>query len=305
LRMVPRVIIISVLTLILSISLFGCSKKTNSDVQITSDNLEGKIVVTIVDKSTKKPISDVKIIIMGNNDTYKTDDKGLSPDISLKISKNAYKKYGENLTRKAPAGVVTVLALKEGYKDYVIFNKSVYPGYASNRLNIELSKLAKSDKQKFTVDVEQPHEMWIQELISYCESVKDEKSGTGENKLTINVKDQKSKAIEGASVVIPELGIKGITDKAGNVALKPELGKEVTESYPVKKDFQEYTVVVMKEGYMHGVRFDAAVYNGKDNSVSIKLKPVSSTGAKGFVSESQPFDSIWVQKLIDNYKNEL
>lgn len=303
-RIVHKIILLSTITIILAIMFCGCTKKTNSDVQITNtdEDTEGRIVVTVVDKDTKKPVSDAKITIIGVDNTYKTDDKGLSPDITLKINKDIYRKYGGELWKKAPSGSVTVLVSKDDYKDYVMFNKAIYPGYSSNRLNVAMEKLSKKDKQKFVTDIEQPHEVWIQELLEYCSDMKEEKEGNGEGKVTIDIKDNNSKPVDGVTIIIPELGIKGITDKTGKVVLKPGLDKEVFDVYPVKKDYMEYTIVALKEGYTPDILLNAAIHKEKDNNISFKLKASKGQGQNEFVVKLQPFDSAWVQKLIDNYK---
>lgn len=300
-RIVPKIAAVSIIILVLIISLAGCSKEASKDVQVVEKKAEGKLVVTVMDKSEKKPLSDAKIVLMEGG-TYITDDKGMSPEIVLEVNKDIYRKYGGDLWQKAPSGTVNIMISKDGYKDYVVFNKLVYPGYSSNMLNVEMEKLPKGGKPSYTVKIEQPHAMWIEELLAFCSEIEEESSGDGDGKATIVVKDQNSKAVEGASVVIPELGIKGLTDKNGNVVFNPNSDMEVFDIYPIKKDYMEYTVVAMKDGYIPDILFNASIYKEKDNNISMKIN-AAKEGQDGFTARYLPADEQWVLKIIDSYKN--
>lgn len=300
-KIVPKIISLLMVVVVLSMSVFGCTQKTSTVVQKTSEDNKGKLVVKVVDKSTKKPVNDAKVTIVGVDSVYKTDDKGLSPEIKLEVNKDFYKKYGEALSQKAPSGSATILVSKDGYKDYVIVNKAVFPGYASNNINIELPKLLKSDKQKYIVDVEYPHDTWIEELVQYCKVIKEPKEGSGDNKVAINVKDKNSKAVDGVSLVIPELGIKGVTDKSGKIILKPGAGSAGIDSV-TKDSYCEYTIVALKEGYKPEIILSTAVYNNKDSNVNVVLKPDSDKGQGNFAVSHQTIDKAWIEKLIETHK---
>jgi len=165
-------------------------------------------------------------------------------------------------------------------------------------MNIQMVSLAKNDKELYVVDNQYPHDMWIQELISYCNSIKEEKIGTGENSLTVNIKDQNSKAVEGAAVVIPELGINVKTDKSGKAVLKPPAAIDIMNIYPVKRQASEYTIVVTKESYTTAVVFNVTVND--DKAESIVLKP--SKNKDDYSISSRPYEKDWIEKVISNYK---
>lgn len=279
----------------------GCAEETSGNVEQNSIE-EGKLSITVVDKTTKKPVSDAQIFIVGVDNSYKTDEQGKSPDISLKVNKDIFKKYGAELTKKAPAGCATIIVLKEGYKDQVVFNKAIYPGYSANLLNIQLTKLKEDDKDKFSADYQYPHEQWVQELIAYCSTIKDGETGNGDNKLAITVKDDKSKAVQDAVVVVPEFDIKATTDKSGKVELSPPTAVDTLNAYPVQRDLSEYTLVVSKEGYESSVVFNVTAGDGKDSSIDITLKPSKDKNAQGYNATYYPYEKEWVEKVIDNYK---
>lgn len=291
-----------VLMVLMLCALFaGCSKDAGTSTIESTDN-EGKILVTVTDKSTKKPVVDAKIVIVGMESTYKTGQDGKSPAINLTVNRDFYKKYGSELAQKAPSGCVTVLVSKDGYKDYLVFNKAVYPGYSSNNLNVEMTKLSGKDNEKYTVDYQYPHELWLQELVQYCGSIKDEETGSGENKITINVKDQNSKALQDAYVSIPELGIKAKTDKTGNVVLNAAVSLNTLSIYPVKRDLSEYTIVVTKDDYVPSIIFNATSQEGKDTALNVNLKSSKAKDAGKYTLSCSPYEKDWVDKLISNYE---
>jgi hypothetical protein len=290
-----------VVVLMLGALMAGCAEETSSNV-VQNSIEEGKLSITVTDKTTKKPVSDAQIFIVGVESSYKTDEQGKSPDIALKVNKDIFKRYGAELAKKAPAGCATIIVVKEGYKDQVVFNKAIYPGYSANRLNIQLSTPAKDDTDKFAVDYQYPHEQWIQELLQYCSTIKDGEAGNGENKLTITIKDQKSKAVQDAVVIIPEYNIKATTDKSGKVELNPPAAVDTLNAYPVQRDISEYTVIVSKEGYASSVVFNVTAGGEKDSSLDITLKLAKDKTAREYSATYNPYEKEWVEKIIDNYK---
>lgn len=300
-KIVPKKLIVVSLALIFSVVLFGCTKKTNS-LQVKNEVQEGKLVVKVLDKSTKKPIADANIIVMESNGSYKTDEKGLSPEIAISINKDSYKKYGDDLLRKAPSGDVTIMITKDGYKDYVIFNKTLYPGAAPNSMDVQMVKLAKNDKEKYVTDIQTPNESWVEELIAYCKGIKDENLGTGNNKLALTISGRNSKPAEGAMVYIPELNLMGKTDAKGKVEFKITPNQLIVDKYAVKKNYQEYTIVTIKDGYTDNISFNVPVHEGKDNNLNISIKPSDSSKGSGLVMKYEPIDKEWIEKLIQSYK---
>lgn len=278
----------------------GCSNDTTSSaVQNTAE--EGKLQVTVVDKSTKAPISDAKVIIVGIDNSYKTDEKGKSPVISLEVNKDVYKKYGDALAKKAPSGSSTVLISKEGYKDYIIFNKAIYPGYSANNLNVQMTKLNVSDKDKYTIDYQYPHELWLEELLNFCGNIKDEGTGSGECSLKVSIKDQNATSVQDAVVSIPELNIKTKTDKSGNAAFVLPSTVDTATNYPVKRELSEYTVVVTKDGYVPSIAFNATTSTSSGNSMSITLKSSKAKDAGKYSVSYNPYEREWIEKLINSY----
>jgi hypothetical protein len=282
------------------LSLAGCTKKTNSDNGIVVENEKGKLLLKVVDKTTKKPLANAKIRILGITDTYKTDDKGLSPVINIYINRDYFKRYGEDLQKKAPSGTVTVIVSMDGYKEYISFNKPIYPGYTANNMTVEMTKPAKSDKQNYFAEACLPHEAWVQELVTYCASIKDINAGKGLNRVTVSVKNNNTKSIEGVMVFIPELGIKGMTDKNGKCVLNLDNFRDDRAIYPVKRQFSDYTIIAMKQDYATNVIFNAAVEDGKESLVSIKLS--TSKSQDDITISHRPYEKEWIEKLITSYK---
>lgn len=300
-KILKKITSVLVLIVMLCAMLSGCADQTSSSkVQNTVE--EGKLSISVVDKATNKPVSDAKITIIGIEDSYKTDENGKSPEITMKVNKDMYKKYGEELAKKTPSGCVTIIVSKEGYKDYLLFNKAVYPGYAANTLNIQLIKPTSNDTEKYVVDYQYPHELWVQELIQYCSKIKDDSAGSGENKLTVNVKDQNSKAVQDAVVVIPELNIKTKTDKTGKAALNPPDAIDTMNIYPVKRELSEYTLVVSKEGFAKSIMFNVTVGAGKDSKVDITLKAPKTKETDEYSASFFPYEKDWIDKIVGNYK---
>lgn len=299
-KLFNKIVSLVVMVAMLCIVFAGCSEDTSSNtVQNTVE--EGKLLVTVVDKATKAPISDAKVIIVGIDNSYKTDEKGKSPVISLKVNKDVYKRYGDDLVKKSPSGSSTVLISKEGYKDYLMFNKAIYPGYSANNLNVQMTKLSDSDKDKYVVDYQYPHELWLEELLNYCSNIKDEGTGSGDCSLTVSIKDQNSKAVQDALVMIPELNIKAKTDKSGNAALSLPSTVDTATVYPVQRNLSEYTVVVTKEDYVPSITFNATTGTGQEGSLSISLKSSKAKDAGKYSISYNPYEQEWIEKLINNY----
>lgn len=285
-------------------SLTGCTKKASTNVEDDEIIEEGKLLITVTDKAAKKPIADAKIVIAGIDNFYKTDEKGHSPVITMEVNKDIYKKYGAQLLKKAPSGTATIIVTKEGYKDYILFDKPIYPGQSANNVNIQMVKPDKNDSEKYVADNQRPHDLWIQELVAYCNSIKEEKEGSGEYKITVSVKDSKSKPVEGAFIVIPELGIRVLSDKEGKGILKPTAVTDMLDIYPVKKPLYDYTVVVGKEGLVPSVIFNVAAGEGKEGSVNVVLKTPKSDQTDECTIVSQPYDKEWVSKVIGSFKEQ-
>lgn len=284
-------------------SFTGCAKKTSTDVKDDEIIEQGKLLITVTDKATKKPVTDAKIVIAGLEDNYSTNDKGQSPEISLKVNKDIYKKYGAQLYKKAAAGSATIVVSKEGFKDYIMFNKPVYPGYSANNVNIQMEKSAKTGNENYVADIQYPHELWIQELVEYCKGIKEEKNGSGEYSISVNVKDSSSKPVADAFIAIPELGIKVLSDKDGKAMLKPAAVLEMSDVYPVKRQLNEYTVIVGKDGYITSVIFNVTAKEGKEGKVSAVLKTSKGQQPEEYSVSCQPYDQDWVVKVIGGLKD--
>lgn len=304
LKLVLRAVTVIAILSVICMSIAGCSKKVNTDVQTEDIVEEGKMLITVVDNESKEPVGDAKIVIAGIDNFFKTDDKGQSPEITLKVNKDIFKKYGAELFKKAPAGTVTIFVTKDGYKDCIVFNRPVYPGYSANNVNIQMSKADKNDSENYMVDIQYPHNLWIKELVEYCRSIKDENDGGGENRISVSIKGSNSKAVEGASIFIPELGIKVISDKNGSGVLKPGPVTDMVDVYPVKQQLSGYTVVVDKEGYLPAVVFNVAAGAEKEGQLNVVLKPAKSGQDEEYTVSSQPYDKDWLDKIISSYKEQ-
>lgn len=300
-RAVHRKLTLLFMGLALAVLWSGCAKKPTTQVNAAED-LKGKLVVTVVDKSTEKPISGAKIIISGEDGTYSTNEKGMTDEIEMKVNKDFYKRYGDSLTKKAPSGSATILITKDGYKDCIIFNKAIYSGRADNTMKVEMVKLSKNDKQKYVCSMECPHEVWVEELVGYCKNIKNQNAGSGQNKLTVSVKGQGSKAIEGASVIIPEMGLKVVTDKSGKAALNPEDATDAVSLYPVIRESSKYTVVVIKEGYIIPVIFNTSPGS---KTLDITLKSAKDPAQTEVSASCQPDEGSWVEKVISSMKQQV
>ncbi|HBM76238.1 MAG TPA: hypothetical protein DD429_11905 [Clostridiaceae bacterium] len=284
----------------------GCTKKDSTDKQAEETQVieKGKLLITVSDKEYKEPIADAKIVIAGVEGFYKTDGKGQSPEIDLEINKDVFKKYGAELFKKAPSGMLTIFVTKDGYKDYIVFNRPVYPGYSANNVNIQMSKPEEGHSETYTLDIQYPDGIWINELVEHCRGIESEKNGAGENKIAVTVKDEKSNAIEGASVFIPELGIKVLSDKNGLSVLKPAAVTDIADLYPSMQQHQGYTVVVDKDGYMPAVVFDVTLGENKEGSATIVLKSAKAKGAEEYTATSQPYDKDWLSQVIASFHEQ-
>lgn len=290
-------------SVLLTVLCGGCAKgKGSAEAESTVEIDEGRIAVTVVDKKTQKPIAEARIIIAGSENIYKTDSKGKSPEITLKVNKDRYKRYREELYRKAPSGTVTVLVTKEGYKDYVVFNMSVYPGYAANTLEVGMVKGNDGDRTGYVKEYGKPDEIWTEDLISYCAKMKDEKPGNGTNRVAVSVKDESGKALKDVSVVIPELNLRVVTDKSGSCRLNPDVLNDQPASLPVLRESSEYTVVASKDGYIPSVMFNVEVEGGKERSLKVVLKEAKPAESDTQSVTFQPYESEWIEKAITTMK---
>lgn len=279
----------------------GCSKKVSND-NIIEDTEEGKLMVFVIDKTTKAPIKDVSIRILGDTLSYITNEKGLSSEITMNINKDIYKKYGSELYKKAPSGSCSVLLTKEGYKDYLVVNKQVYPGFSDNILKVELTKSSNSDKEKYNVDYQYPHEVWIQNLVDYCNEIKVNSEGNNEYKVNIVVKNQNSKPVQNALIYIPELKLRTQTDENGKAVLKPDnLVNTININNSIKNEAQDYTLIVNKENYKSAIIFNIKAPVDKDNNIGISLVEVKDNNQEKYTIGYQAYE----QEVIDNFIKNL
>jgi len=283
----------------------SCKKEEGIQTQIADEKLDGMLLVRVVDSSSKEPIDDAEIVVMDVDSIYKTNDIGFSPEIALEVNKSMYKRYGDELYEKVPSGCANVLITKEGYKDYLVLNKAIYPGSGPNFLQVEMIKHSEGDSKDYLVEQEGPHEVWIGELIDHCSKLAEGNTGDGDTEVTVNVLDGKSAPIEGAQVVIPELNIKATTDKAGKCVLNPVIidnEGNVAQEEMLESGEGVFTLVVIKEDFTPFVLFNVAMKNIIDNRIQVTLNQKTGEGEGDCVVSHYPLEEEWVEKVITSFK---
>lgn len=283
-----------ILAIVLSTS--GCGERTeNTNVDMEAVNTH-KIIVVAVDKETKSPIKNAMVYILGNNNTYTTDDMGKTTEIDVELNKDYYTRYVDEIARRMRSGFINVGIKANGYSKHLETDYCVYPGDSISIVRVELTK-----GKNYTVNSNLPDLSYMENLVKAYEKF-ESKETKSDNivKYKITVTDEKNKPIEGAKIVIPEANGVNITDKQGNCEFNIPYVETNNISYPVSKGYGEITILTYKEGYLSKAIIKAHTStNEKSNSIGIKIKKSSKSGVEGVaVSPSED----WVKGVLDSIK---
>lgn len=293
-----RKIISLLLIIAIVLSTAGCVKKTSeTNVNIESANKQ-KIIVVVADKETKSPVKGANVYLLGDDNTYTTDDMGKTPEIDVELNKEYFKKYSEEISARMRSGFVTVAVVAEGYGKHLEVDYSVYPGDSIAIVKAEISK-----GKDYTVNANAPDISYVENLLKTYEKYESkEMRSENENivKYKISVTDEKNKPIEGVKVLVPEANALNNTDKNGICELNIPYIQENNMAYAVNKDYEEITVLVYKEGYLSKAVIKGHVAtNEKANTLKIKMKKSNKPGVECEVVEPS---QAWVKGILDSYK---
>ncbi len=115
--------------------------------------------ITVLDITTRKPLSDTTICIPETGKYYKTDEIGRTPTIDVPYLKNS--QY-DNI-KERNWGDITVLAYKEGYVDYLVF----YIMVTKNKTrHITITLAPYSEGSQPYIIIESPEEQWAKDIIN-------------------------------------------------------------------------------------------------------------------------------------------
>ena len=109
--------------------------------------------------------------------------------------------------------------------------------------------------------------------------------------------------IEGASVVIPEIGFSCTTDINGHtqrIAIEP---MQRDESDVLPKTWDEVTVLIYKAGYVESALFHVQIWSGQTRTGPVVyLFPITIGGNNLPFSLTEGPQRLWVSQLLDKYR---
>lgn len=148
---------------ILSICLLCYNAGKNSFVKQTSALLKqsGKIMVTVLEESTLKPIDNATVCIIETRHYENTNKHGKTNYISVPILPNT----NFNMTNQREYGELTILVYKSGYSDYLSFYNMISPGFTNVGIVIKLKPIINKEDTFPTIDVKYPDTSWCEKLI--------------------------------------------------------------------------------------------------------------------------------------------
>lgn len=122
---------------------------------------EGKIKIEVVDGFTDLPISGATVVIPEINQSFTTDQYGLTPLINVPVKPDT--RYEAMLPRDW--GEFSVLVYCGGYVDYALFYAQVKAGQERDAIRIYLfEEGATGSSRPFSI-IEGPERRWVQEML--------------------------------------------------------------------------------------------------------------------------------------------
>lgn len=284
------------MVVVMGIGFTGCSKKTGNMGEDVDQMESHKIMVVVCDSESKAPIKEAKVYLLGSEDSYTTDEMGKTPEIQVNLNKDYFGRYSDEVSGRMGSGFVNVVALKDGYGKHIELDYSVYPGSSIYLVKIELKKGSKN-----TVKVNSPDVENVENILKAYE--KFEGGGIKSDnmvKYSVTLKDGSGKPLQDAKIVIPEAQLSAKTNQKGVCQLEIPYDDTSVVNYPVKKEYGEITILTYKEEYPSMVLLRTPVNkDGKDNSITIKLKKAEKGNVKYDVVEPQ---LKWVNQVFESYK---
>lgn len=139
----------------------GQSSQENLNDNSSKSSLFGAIQPQVVDGFSEEPIEDAIVVIPELGESYRTNEKGFTPNIRLKVN---FDSRFEGIQPKN-WGETTLIVYKEGYVEYVLLNLNVW-----DKQNRQGPKILLFPKRNPQLDqpisiVEGPNQLWINSLV--------------------------------------------------------------------------------------------------------------------------------------------
>ena len=129
--------------------------------QIASNETYGKIVVTVLEENTNKPIDNAIVCLIESREYVSTNKNGLTNILKVPIIRNTNFDY----SLKRNWGEITLLVYKPGYADHICFYQSVPVKQTRLGIIVRLSPIFSSTDTAPTITTNTPDKTWVKELI--------------------------------------------------------------------------------------------------------------------------------------------
>ncbi len=149
-----------IVLLILNI-FFALMLAPNNTSIVAANDRFGKIVITVLEKGTNKPIDNAKICLIETHEYFSTNKNGLSDTLQVPILRN--ENFDNSLKRTW--GDITLLVYKPGYSDHISFYEQVPVNQTRLGVVIYLSPIYSETDTAPTITTNTPDKTWINELI--------------------------------------------------------------------------------------------------------------------------------------------
>ena len=139
----------------------GQQPKEDKYLSASSSYTFGSIQPQVVDGFSEEPIEGATVVIPEINQSYKTDEKGYTPNIRINISIDSHFKSIHPKTW----GETTLIVYKEGYIEYVLLHLNVWEGQNRQGPKILLFPQNSQQLDQPMSIVEGPNQLWINSLV--------------------------------------------------------------------------------------------------------------------------------------------
>lgn len=130
-------------------------------VETSKADKYGYIRPQVLDGFSDEPIEGAVVVIPETNASYRTDEKGYTPNIKIEVVPDAHYRDINPKTW----GEATLIAYKEGYVEYVLLHINVWESQDRAGPKIRLFPVENQELDQPMSIVEGPNQLWINSLV--------------------------------------------------------------------------------------------------------------------------------------------
>lgn len=274
----------------------GCSKVESPTTTAANVDKKQRVIVVVTDKASKMPVKDAKIHIVGEEETYNTDNMGKTNEFEILLKSDYFNDGTEEITTKISCGFVSLVVKAQGYSSHLEADYSVFPGDSISIIKVEVQK-----GKEYSIKANAPEIMYIEDLVKEYEKIENKEINKNDAlKYLVKIIDDKNRPIEGVKIVIPEGRIVNLSNKNGEVDLLIPNMFLNNMDHKINKGYGEFTILAYKEGFAQKAVFKIHISkNEKENKITLVMKKTSKPLMEYSVVKPS---KEWAKDLIDSIK---